>query len=112
MSLPNGTVVTVNQFQPAILQCSAVGIPPPEFVWMRTRGDQNVTITNSSLFAISSTNQQALYQLENGRGDVFRVDSSLTIDSAVDDDSGSYFCVASSIPGNDSQEIQLVVQGK
>jgi len=112
VSPPDGNVVTVNQFQSVVLQCSAIGIPPPELAWMRTRENLNQTITNSTSFAISTTNQQALYQLENGRGEVFRVDGSLTINSAVDYDTGSYFCVANSTPGSDSQEIQLVVQGK
>ncbi len=95
-----------------ILECSAVGIPSPQFTWLRTRGGLNETLIDTSKFTISTTTQQDLYQLENGRGDVYRVNSSLTINPAVDDDSGSYFCVASSTPGKDNQEIQLVVQGK
>ena len=106
-----GTVVTVNQFQPAVFQCSAVGIPPPQFMWMRDRGNQNETLTSSATITITDPVQED-YQLSDNRGPVFIVNSTLTINEALDGDSGRYFCVASSVPGSDSQEIELVVQGE
>ena len=96
-------MVIINQFQPVVLECSAVGIPPPQFVWMRTRGDQNETFTESLLLAIASSSGTEIYQLENGRGYVFRVNSTFMINAALDDGCGSYFCVANSTPGKDSQ---------
>ena len=108
----DGTVVTVNQFQSAVFQCSVVGVPPPQFMWMRTRGNQNETLTNSAIITIIDSVQEDDYQLSSIRGSVFRVNSTLTINESQDGDSGRYFCVASSVPGSDSQEIELVVQGE
>ena len=105
------SVVVINQFQPAMFVCSAVGIPAPQYVWMRTRGNQNETLIDTLSFTISISESEN-YQLENDRGLVFRVNSTLDINEAVDDDSGSYFCVANSTPGTDGQEFQLVVQGE
>ena len=107
----DGTVVTVNQFQSAVFQCSAVGIPPPQFMWVRDRGNQNETLTSSATITITDPVQED-YQLSDNRGSVFIVNSTLTINEALDGDSGRYFCVASSVPGSDSQEIELVVQGE
>ena len=90
--------------------CSGVGIPAPQFVWMRSRGNQNETLSDT-LPLIISISESENYQLENNRGSVFRVNSTLVINEALDDDSGSYFCVANSTPGTDRQEFQLVVQG-
>ena len=108
----DGTIVTVNQFQPAVFQCSAVGIPPPQFKWMRDRGSQNETLTSSATITITDPVQEDNYQLSDNRGSVFIVNSTLTINEALDGDSGRYFCLASSVPGSDSQEVILVVQGK
>ena len=95
-----------------MLQCSAVGIPSPGFVWARNRGNQSEFLTDTVAFSISTTNVMDLYQLENGRGEVFQTNSSLTITSALDEDSGTYFCTASNAAGNDSQRFEVVVQGK
>ena len=54
----DGTVVTVNQFQPAVFQCSAVGITPPQFMWMRDRGNQNETITSSATITTTDPVQE------------------------------------------------------
>ena len=108
----DGTVVIVNEFQPAVLQCSAVGIPPPQFMWMRDRGNQNESLTSLATITIIDLVQEDNYQLSDNRGSVFIVNSTLTINKALDEDSGRYFCVASSVPGSDSQEIELVVPGE
>ena len=108
----NGTVVIVNEFQPVVLQCSAVGIPFPQFMWMRDRGNQKESLTSSATITITDSVQEDYYQLSDNRGSVFIVNSSLMINEVLDGDSGRYFCVASSVPGSDSQEIILVVQGK
>ena len=108
----DGTVVSVNQFKPAVIQCSAVGIPTPQFMWMRDRGNQNESLTSSSTITITDLVQEDNYQLSDNRGSVSIVNSTLTINKVLDGDSGRYFCVASSVPGSDSQEIILVVQGK
>ena len=107
----DGTVVIVNQFQPAVLQCSAVGIPPPQFMWMRDRGNQNESLTSSAIITIIDS-VQVNYQLSDNRGLGFRVNSTLMINEVLDGDGGRYFCVASSVPGSDSQEIELVVLGE
>ncbi len=109
---PDNTVITVNQFQPVVLQCSAVGIPLPEFAWMRTRGGQNQTLMTSASITISDPFQIDNYQLSGNRGLAFRVSSNLTISTALDADRGSYYCVASNTPGNDVQAIEVVIQGE
>jgi len=55
--------VTINQFQPVILQCSAAGIPSPQLVWARNRGSQSEILTDSNSFNINDVID--LYQLED-----------------------------------------------
>ena len=112
MSPREGTVVTVNQFQPAVLECSATGIPPTQFVWMRTREDRNETLLNFTSITIRAPLSENNYLLPSDRGVTFRVNSTLVINEALDGDSGVYFCTANNIPGSAVQNIELVVQGE
>ena len=57
----DSTVVMLNQFQPAVFQCSAVGIPPPQFMWMRNRGNQNETLTSSATITVGDPVQEDNY---------------------------------------------------
>ena len=112
MSPGEGTVVTVNQFQPAVLECSATGIPPPQFVWMRTREDRNETLLNSTSITIRAPLSENNFLLPSDRGVAFRVNSTLVINEALDEDSGVYFCTADNTRGSAVQDIELVVQGE
>ena len=51
------------------------------------------------------------YVLQGVTGVVTGVNRSLTLSEARDGDSGTYFCIANSISGNDIIGFQLVVQG-
>ena len=51
------------------------------------------------------------YILQGVTGVVTGVNRSLTLNEALDGDSGTYFCIANSISGNDIIGFQLVVQG-
>ena len=70
-----------------MFQCSAVGIPPPQFMWMRDRGNQNETLTSSATITTTDPVQED-YQLSDNRGSVFIVNSTLTVNEALDGDSG------------------------
>ena len=110
--LIGSNVVTVDQFQPAVLECMAVGIPPPQIKWSRSRGNLNESLTNSSVYIIYSTVGEMGYQLPNNRGHVFSVTSTLTVTEAQLEDSTRYFCNAISSPGSSTQNIELNVHGK
>ena len=108
----NATVVLVSQYQNTILQCSAVGIPPPQFMWMRDRGNQNETLTSSATITITDSTHDNNYLLSDNEELVSIVNSTLKIKPVLDEDSGFYFCLARSSGGSESKVISLIVQGE
>ena len=108
----DGLVVKVNQYDIAELECSAVGIPRPQISWLVLRDNQNITLTTGGSITINDPVLSDNYPLSSGRGLVLAVNSTLVINETVDEDSGVYFCVADSMPWNDSQEVELEIEGK
>ena len=108
---PDGSVVRVNQYDSAVLQCLAVGIPRPTISWFVLRDNQNVSLSTQDTVIIADPVLMDNYPLSSGRGLVLAVNSTLVVNETVDQDSGMYYCVASSLPGNDSQGIELEIQG-
>ena len=115
------TTVTVDQFTVAQFFCSAAGIPQPMISWVRVMENESTMELTSETdervaFSIPIVNEN--YLLEDGItsfnvvGDIFLVNRTLTLNGTMDDDSGTYRCVAHNAAGNDTQNFELVVQGK
>ena len=108
---PEGSVFMVDQFEAAIFICAAAGIPPPDISWTRQQNGQNMTLQTSSFVDIGDPATIEDYVLQGVMGVVTGVNRSLTLSAARDGDSGTYFCIANSISGNDIIGFQLAVQG-
>ena len=115
------TTVTVDQFTAAQFFCLAAGIPQPMISLVRVMKDgSTVKLTSETdervAFGIPLVDEN--YSLEDGItsvdvvGDIFLINRTLTLNGTVDDDSGTYRCVARNAAGNDTQNFELVVQGK
>ena len=108
-----GTVITVDQFTPALFDCSAAGIPPPTISWFRLYQNgttEELTMAGDPRVTLLSPDLDSEYDLEN-RGIVIQVNRTLNLSTTFDSDSGTYRCVASNEAGNDTQDFELVVQG-
>ena len=113
--------MTVDEFTAAQFFCSAAGIPQPMIFWVREmEGGSTMELTSEMddrvAFSIPIVNEN--YLLEDGvtsfnvTGDIFLVNRTLTLNRTMDSDSGTYRCVARNAAGNDTQNFELVVQGK
>ena len=115
------TTVTVDQFTVAQFLCSAAGIPQPMISLVRVMENGSTVELTSEMddrvaFSIPILNEY--YLLEDGVtsfnvvGDIFLANHTLTLNGTMDSDSGTYRCVARNAAGNDTQNFELVVQGK
>ena len=109
-SLAPGGRFAINQTNPVTFVCAATGIPAPTIQWYRgnmllSGTDSRITI-NDTVFSMPF-------------GDVASVGSSLSIDSTLGSDSGTYRCVATNNLiniddmeiGIDEENVTLIVQG-
>ncbi len=112
MSPQDGLVIRVSQYDAAILECSAVGIPRPTIRWLVSRKGQNSTLSTNGSVTILEPVLFDNYPLSSGRGLVLAVNSTLVINETLDADSGNYYCEAMNDPGRDSQGIELEIQGE
>ena len=108
---PESSVFMVDQFEAAIFTCAAAGIPLPDISWTRQQNGQNTTLQTSSSITIGDPVTIDDYVLPSVMGVVTGINRSLTLSEARDGDSGTYFCLANSISGNDNIGFQLAVQG-
>ena len=106
----NNSVFTINETDSYSITCNATGIPAPmTFVWLKDGIVQNYTVGTDS---ISVSEPSAAVPYSTSDGDILSVSQVLTISSAMDEDSGTYTCVASNGVGNNASVfIQLIVQG-
>ena len=109
---PEGLVLTVDQFQPVTFTCAAAGTPLPNISWIRQINGENSTLEADNSITIDDPVVTAEFTLSDGRGVVMGVNRSLTLMSALDEDSGRYFCVANSTTGEARRGFDLVVQGE
>ena len=102
----NNSVFTVNETELYNLTCDATGVPAPmTFIWLKDGVVQNYTV-DTEWISISEASTAT------SDGDILSVSQILTINSTVDEDSGTYTCVASNGVGNNaSVTVQLIVQG-
>ena len=109
-SLAPGGRFVINQTNPVTFVCAATGIPAPTIQWYR--GNLLLNGTNSRI-TINDTVSSMPF------GDVASVGSSLSIDSTLGSDSGTYRCVATNNLinmndmeiGIDEENVTLFVQG-
>ena len=110
MEPEEGDVIVVDQFTPALFDCSAAGIPPPTISWVRVHQNGTIEELNGGRYMLFDSAQDDLYDLEN-TGTVSQVNHTLTLSNISDNDSGTYRCIASNKAGSYSQDFALVVQG-
>ena len=103
-------MITVDQFTPALFDCSAAGIPPPTVSWVRVYANGTTEELSGGRYMVLDSAQDDAYDLENV-GTVAQVNRTLNLSTTFDRDSGTYRCVASNEAGNDIQDFDLVVQG-
>ena len=106
----NNHIFYTNEFTPAVFQCTATGIPALEISWYR-----NGTVLNNSTDARVTLNEASVSMVATDGGDVYQVNRMLTLDNAMDSDSGDYTCVAdngNAVQPSVSQEFELFVKGK
>ena len=105
-----GTTITVDQFTPALFDCSAAGIPPPIISWLRVYSNGTTEELSGGRYILLDPAQDDAYILED-TGTVSQVNRILNLSTTFDSDSGTYRCVASNAAGNDTRDFELVVQG-
>ena len=71
---------------------------------------EQLTTASDPRVTLLAAEEDSEYDLENV-GIVSLVNRTLNLSSALDDDSGTYQCIASNEAGNDTQDFELVVQG-
>ena len=106
-SLVPGGWFVVNQTSSVTFVCAATGIPAPTIQWYR--GNMLLNGTNSRI-----TINDTVFSMPFG--DVASVGSSLSIDSTLGSDSGTYRCMATNNLndmeiGIDEENVALFVQG-
>ena len=99
---------TVDEGNSLTFECTATGIPAPEITWLRDGVELNSISDPRINFGIASR------PIDVSRDDnetVLEVTCTLTLANAVDEDSGSYVCMATSIAGSGNDTFEGIVQG-
>ena len=104
-------IYTVNKTNPVTFECSASGVPAPTISWFRVNQTMSTLLANGTQSLISPPQVDNTYELPGGRGTAFLVTSTLTIPAAQDEDSGQYACQAVNDFGNETRQLELIVQG-
>ena len=107
----DGFILTVNETEVALFECTATGIPPPIISWYRGV----LELSGESRFTLSNHTAPTLVQGDGGM--VYNVSRTLMLTDTEDDDSDNYTCRATNMVGSDSmvrmdeQDFELVIQG-
>ena len=95
---------TVNENEPVTFECTATGIPAPDIQF-------NFSIETSYIQVSVPSSPIEVTRMSDGEM-VYQVTRTAVITSTVDSDSGVYECIATNdIPGMDSEQFELIVQG-
>jgi len=107
----DGSVFTINETDTFSVTCNATGIPVlMNFMWLKDGTVQNYTISDANV-TISDPSTPVPYYTNGGI--IWSISQTLTFISAMDEDSGSYTCMASNgIGSGDTINIVVVVQSK
>ena len=98
---------TVDEGNSITCKCTATGIPAPEVTWLRDGVELNSTSDPRITFGIASD------PIDVSRDDnetVLEVTRNLNLTDIIDEDSGSYVCVATNIAGNGNGTFEVIVQ--
>ena len=101
---------TVDVGNSVIFECTATGIPAPEMTWLRDGVELNSTFDPRITFGAAS---DPIAVSRDGGETVLEVTRNLTLDLSnnVDEDSGSYVCMAINVAGSGNDTFEVIVQG-
>ena len=99
---------TVDEGNSLTFECTATGIPAPEITWLRDGVELNSTSDPRIKFGIAS---DAMPISRDDNETVLEVTRNLNLTDIVDEDSGSYVCMATNIAGNGNDTFEVIVQG-
>ena len=99
---------TVDEGNSVIFECTATGIPAPEITWLRDGVELNSTSDPRITFGAASDPMD--FSRDDGET-VLEVTRNLTLANTVDEDSGSYVCMATNMVGNDNDTFEVIIQG-
>ena len=107
---PDNFTLEVNEGMTVTFGCNATGIPAPTIVWFRDNTELNTT-TNSQVRLNDPTDPVVVF---SPGGSILSVSRELMISDTMDQDSGTYSCVASNGVGSMriEQDFELFVQSK
>ena len=107
---PDNFTLEVNEGMTVTFSCNATGIPAPTIVWFRDNTELNTT-TNSQVRLNDPTDPVVVF---SPGGSILSVSRELMISDTMDQDSGTYSCVASNGVGSMhiEHEFELFVQSK
>ena len=94
----------VDEGNSVIFECTATGVPAPEVTWLKDGVELNSTSDPRITFGAASDPM-------DDRETVLEVTRNLTLANTVDEDSGSYVCMATNMAGNDNDTFEVIVQG-
>ena len=107
----NSHTFAVNPFNPAIFECSATGIPPPTISWSRDGILLNTAF--DPRIVLSDHSDPVAFPTDGG--DIYSVTRTLTISDTMEDDSGTYTCLAdngNAVEPSVTQDFELSFTGK
>ena len=99
---------TVDEGNSITFECTATGIPAPEITWLRNGMELNSTSDPRITFETASTPMDIIR--DDGET-VQEVTRNMTLSNTVDEDSGSYVCMATNVAGSGSDTFEVIVQG-
>ena len=99
---------TVDEGNFITFKCIATGIPAPEITWLRDGVELNST-SNPRINIGNARDPIAISRDDNET--VLEVTRNLNLTNIVDENSGSYVCVATNIAGNGNDTFEVIVQG-
>ena len=99
---------TVDERNSVIFECTATGIPAPEITWLKDGVELNSTSDPRITFGAAS---DPMAVSRDDAETVLKVTRNLTLANTVDEDSGSYVCMAANVAGKCNDTFEVIVQG-
>ena len=99
---------TVDEGNSVIFECTATGIPAPEVTWLRDGVELNSASELRITFGAAS--DRIAVSRDDGET-VLEVTRNLTLANTVDEDSGSYVCMATNVAGKCNDTFEVIIQG-